>query len=233
MLREVFHTSVALMAGIWILAVPEEGASASTGKAGQRPDQASSMMGTAMGSDVELAYGAVGQSDSQGGEMDEHSGTSAPHSGWTVYADPTYGFSIHYPNGFKVRSQDVKRLAQFTPTPVASIFFMNPTMAAGDLAGIEPPDLEVRIYEVGAVDSLSKWLVSVGFASVDSIASAQPFVGHSFSGLKVCRSTMIAPGCSIYLLHRGFVVQLTPMSVEGETMAETFSPSSTLLPREP
>jgi hypothetical protein len=144
-------------------------------------------------------------------------------AGWTAYVDPTYGFRIGYPHGFVVQPQDVAKLAQFTPTPVASIFFMNPTMAAGALAGIEPPDLEVRVYQAGAVDSLSSWLVSVGFASVDSGAVVQPYRNANISGLQVCQSTMIAPGCAVYILHRGRVYQLTSISQEGEAMGETFA----------
>lgn len=51
------------------------------------------------------------------------------------YVDPTQGFSIGCPNGFVVVPQDLTKSAQFTPMPIASTFFMNPTMAAGDLAG--------------------------------------------------------------------------------------------------
>ena len=69
---------------------------------------------------------------------------------WMDYVDATSGFRISYPQGFVIKPQDVSKLAQFTPTPITSIFFMNPTMAKGDLAGIEPPDLEVRVYPGGA-----------------------------------------------------------------------------------
>jgi hypothetical protein len=100
---------------------------------------------------------------------------------------------------------------------------MNPTMAAGALAGIEPPDLEVRVYQTGTTDSLQSWLASVGLASVDSGAAIQPYRNASVSGLRVCQSTMIAPGCSVYVLHNSRVYQLTPISREGKTMIETFT----------
>lgn len=141
---------------------------------------------------------------------------------WSTYTDPAYGFSIGYPKDFVVRSQDVSKFARFRPAPLASLFFMNPTMAAGGLAGIEPPDLEVRVYRAEA-DSLESWLVSVGFASAESIAAAQPSRNAGVSGLRVCQTTMIAPGCSVYLLHGGRVYQLTPISLEGEAMIETFA----------
>jgi hypothetical protein len=144
-------------------------------------------------------------------------------AGRARYVDPTHGFSIRHPTGFVIQPQDVARFAQFSPKPVASVFFMNPAMAAGALAGIEPPDLDVRVYDARAVDSLEAWLVAVGLASADSVAAARPFRNASVDGLEVCRSTMIAPACSFYVLRKGRVYQLTPMSVEGEAMARTFA----------
>ena len=139
-----------------------------------------------------------------------------------IYVNPTYDFSISYPNGFVIQSQDVSKLSQLTPTPVASIFFMNPTMAAGDMAGIEPPDLEVRVYQTEAVDSLKSWLVSVGFATIDNRDVIQHYHNANVNGLRVCQSTLIAPGCSVYVLGSGRVYQLSPISLEGEAMIKTF-----------
>ncbi len=138
------------------------------------------------------------------------------------YIDPSYGFSISYPTDFTVRPQDVSMLAIFTPVPVVSIFFMNPTMASGDLAGIEPPDLEIRVYQAREADSLKGWLVSVRFATTENVSAAKPYRNPSVSGLKVCQS-MFAPGCSVYIFHNGRVYQLTPISQEGEAMIETFA----------
>jgi hypothetical protein len=177
-------------------------------------------------SEAELANQPQGQSEPGAGETGEQiPSPSLPvrPAGWTAYVDPTHGFRINYPNGFVVQPQDISKLAHFTPTPVASIFFMNPTMAAGDLAGIEPPDLEVRVYQAGAVDSLESWLVSVGFASASSGVFVRPYRNASVSGLKVCQSTLIAPSCAVYVLHSGRVYQLTPISLEGEAMIETFA----------
>lgn len=165
------------------------------------------------------------QTEPRAGEGgNETPGPDAPATpeSWSIYMDPTYGFNIHYPNGFVVRQQDVSELSQFTPTPLVSTFFMNPAMAAGELAGAEPPDLEVRVYRAEAADSLQAWLVSAGFASSDSIGAAKPFQNANVSGLEVCHSTMIAPGCSVYVLRNGRVYQLTAISKEGEAMIRTF-----------
>ena len=144
-------------------------------------------------------------------------------SDWSVYIDPTYHFSVSYPQGFVVRTQDVPKQSEVTPRLVAAIIFMNPTMATGALAGREPPDLDVRIFESAKQDSLKAWLMSVGFASAEDEPSIQPYRNAAVSGLRVCHSTLVAPGCSIYVLHERFVYQLTTISREGEAMLETFS----------
>ena len=214
MSRHVLHTLLTLMVLVMGLATTPGSDDAAAGdtaasKTGQQTGTELNMVEATPMSEAELANQPQGQSEPGAGEsvagetgkQTPSPGLSVPPAGRTAYVDPTYGFIISYPNGFVVQPQDVSKLAQFTPTPVASIFFMNPTMAAGDLAGVEPPDLEVRVYQAGAVDSLKSWLVSVGFASVDSGAVAQPYRNASVSGLKVCQSTMIAPGCSVYVLR--------------------------------
>jgi len=219
--------------GLATASCSNDAATGDTGKTGQRTETELNIVETTPMSEAELANQPQGRSEPGAGESvvgdagKQTPGRGLPVSppGWAAYNNRTYSFSIGYPNGFVVQPQNVSKLARFTPTPVASIFFMNPTMAAGALAGVEPPDLEVRVYEAGGGDSLKSWLVSVGF--VDSGTVSQPYRNASVSGLKVCQSTMIAPGCSVYVFHSGRVYQLTPISREGEAMIETLA----LLPR--
>jgi hypothetical protein len=140
-----------------------------------------------------------------------------------IYHDPTHGFAVTYPNSFVVRAQDVAALPRFTPMPVASILFMNPTMARGALAGHEPPDLQVRVYDAAGAASLPAWLISTRLASADAVAVAAPNAIGAIGGLKVCRQDMIAPACSVFILHRDRVYQLTAISTEGERMIDTFT----------
>jgi hypothetical protein len=157
-----------------------------------------------------------------GNETGADGGRIAP-AGWSRYVDRTHGFSVAYPRGFVARTQDVSRFAAFRPAPVASVFFMNPTMAAGALAGIEPPDLEVRVYRAGATASLEPWLRSADLLSAGDRAVARHHPGAGVGALEVCRATMIAPGCSVYILHGHRVYQLTPISLEGQAMLDTFT----------
>lgn len=234
MARHMSHTLLALAVSAMTLptAVGNDGSTADivTTNKRQHTGAALNTVETITMSEGELANQPQGQSEPGAGKLGAgETGKQTPSTdlpvspaGWTVYVDPTHGFSIGYPKGFVIQSQQASKLAQFTPIPIASIFFMNPTMAKGDFAGIEPPDLEVRVYRAGAADSLQSWLVSVSFVAVDGGTSTQPYRNASVSGLKVCQSTMIAPGCSVYILRGGRVYQLTPISREGEAMIETF-----------
>ena len=141
--------------------------------------------------------------------------------GWRQFTDVSLGFRIDHPADFVVRSQGVSRLA-FQPRPLASIFFMNPTMAAGDLAGIEPPDLELRVYRAEGASPLATWLAAAGFLPAGGRIAAKSVGRGGVDGLEVCAATLVAPGCSVYVLGRGHVYQMTPISREGEAMIETF-----------
>lgn len=140
---------------------------------------------------------------------------------WTTYRDPSSGFAVDYPDDFVAEPQDVARFAQFSPAPSASIFFMNPTMARGVLAGVEPPDLDVRVYDVGAVDSLRNWLAAVGRASPESGARIEPYQNANVSGVQVCQATLLSPACAVYVLSGTY--QLTTLSLAGEAMQATFT----------
>jgi hypothetical protein len=221
----------ALVASVTVFATPGGGDVAETNAAARKSEHETqtkvNVVSTNKMSEEKQASQAPGQSDADeampgpSGQQTPSRGSAVPPAGWIAHVDPKNGFSISYPKGFVVKPQEVAKLAQFTPRPVASIFFMNPTMAAGALAGVEPPDLEVRVYQAGAAKSLTSWLAAVGFTSG---ANVQPYRNANVSGQKVCQSTLIAPGCSVYILRSGRVYQLTPISMEGEAMMETFAP---------
>jgi len=145
-----------------------------------------------------------------------------PTAGWTAFVDAAHGFRIEHPKGFVVRGQDVSG-TPLQPVPKAAIFIMNPTMASGDLAGIEPPDLAVRVYRADGVASAAGWLAAAGRAHAGEGAVTRPYRHRSVEGIEVCAATLLAPGCSIYVLGGGRMYQLTPISLEGEAMVKTFA----------
>lgn len=140
----------------------------------------------------------------------------------TVFADSTYQFSVNHPDTFVLRTQPAEKLSQLMPRPDASFIFMNPVTAASDLGDLEPADLEVRVYSMAQAPSLEEWLTSNGLLPVDSTPPLEAFQAANVSGVEVCASTMIAPGCSYFVMGNGFIYQLTPATLEGEAMAQTF-----------
>lgn len=142
---------------------------------------------------------------------------------WKTYSDTHRQFRINYPREFVFRQRKATELDEFVPTPETVIYFMSPSMASGDLAGIEPPDLEIRIYPVNISGySLEQWLRATGFAYGKSGTTVRRFQSTHVDGLEVCSTTMIAPGCSMYVMGINLIFQLTPASEIGQMILETF-----------
>lgn len=177
-------------------------------------------------SDAELAAQPPGQSEGGAGMDDstqsEPGGPDAsmPSADWLIYSDASFGFNVAHPSNFIVRQADAARLTGLIPTPSAAIYFMNPTTAESALAGTDAPDLEVRIFETGAIASLADWLASVGVGGDQSITATQ--LG-SLPAVEVCGSTMIVPNCTTFVAGNNRVYQLRVLNLEGEAMAGSFT----------
>lgn len=175
-------------------------------------------------SDNDLAMQPTGQSEPSGGSQsapEAQPGERQPGK-MLVYEDGTYKFKVDYPADFVLRTQPAEKLAQLAPRPVASFIFMNPVAAGSERADLEPADLEVRVHAAGQAASLDSWLTSNGLLAGGNLPP-KPFQTAHVSGVELCASTMIAPGCSYYFMGNGWVYQLTPASLEGEAMVKTFT----------
>lgn len=175
-------------------------------------------------SEAELAAQPKGQSGpgaASGDSQAQPPSQSGQPEKTVLYADNTNKFSVAYPPDFAVRAQPAEKLAQLKPAPAASSIFMNPVAASSDTAELEPADLEIRVYVAEPGTSLESWLTSNDLLT-DGGSPLKPFKAANASGVQVCASTMIAPGCSYFVLGNGRVYQLTPASLAGEAMASTF-----------
>ncbi len=180
-------------------------------------------------SGTELAAQPTGQSEPGAGSTNEGSQEEPEEEGgqpqpgtMITYTDSTYKFSLSYPADFVFRAQTAEKLARLKPTPTASFIIMNPVTASSDIVDLEPADLEIRVYGAGQIASLESWLTSNGLLPANGTVPVKPFQTANISGVEVCASTMIAPGCSYFVLGSGWIYQLTPATVEGETMVDTF-----------
>lgn len=137
-----------------------------------------------------------------------------------VYTDDTYKFTIAYPADFSFSTQPDEKIANLVPKPLVSFSIMNPIAASSDIVELEPADLEIRIHSAKDATELNRWLTSVGLAG-DGYTT-QEFKTENVSGLQVCISTMLAPGCSYFVLGSDWVYQMIPSTLEGESILQSF-----------
>jgi hypothetical protein len=114
-------------------------------------------------------------------------------------------------------------MAQLQPLPVAALVFLSQEKVASDVAELEPPDLEIRVYDAKGTASLENWLTWAGLLPKEGGVSSKPFQTSHVSGLQLCVSTMIFPGCSNFVLGKDRVYQLITSSQVGEEMVGTFT----------
>ena len=170
----------------------------------------------------EIGKSNSGQATAQSGTSN-HMSQSSDTNNWVTYTDTNIKYSIDYPENYGIKeTSEFNSEENSDLSTLTSILFMNPTMAAGDLATIEPADLQLRIYNKQMNISLPEWLNKTGLAGEGSGVDVQPYRNAYVQGLKVCHSTMIAPGCAIYISADVYVYELVASSLEGEKMIDTF-----------
>ena len=180
-------------------------------------------------SDADLAAQPTGQSEagagatSAGVPVEPSAQAGTPPEQMVVYTNSTYKFNMSHPSNFVLRTQSAEKLAQLQPKPLAAFIFMNPVTASSDSVDLEPADLEIRVYNAGQTTALTSWLMSNGLLPKDGSVSPQPFQTPHVSGVRVCASTMIVPNCSDFVIGSGWIYQLIPVTIIGETMVQTFT----------
>lgn len=139
-----------------------------------------------------------------------------------TYSDSTYQFSVNYLSDFVLQTPAADQLAQFDPTPVASFRFMNPVTAASDLGELEPADLEILVFDKAQATTLDSWLAANGLVAADGGVPPQSFQTAHVSGVEICPTMLITPGCFYFVMGNQWVYRLMAATIEGESMIETF-----------
>ncbi|GKS70351.1 hypothetical protein W03_23550 [Nitrosomonas sp. PY1] len=156
-------------------------------------------------------------------EQQSHAPGHMDTQNWISYVDPKKQFRLSYPGDFIARERNSRELLKFTPVPEHAVYFMNPHTASGQLSGIEPADLELKVYRmIHSHLSLKDWLRNSSLSPEMDGDVIKNFQTKHINGLEVCGATMVFPGCSIYILHTRFIFQLTPGSRAGQIMIESF-----------
>lgn len=178
--------------------------------------------GSTMQSDSNIPGSSSGEGASDPGMSEEDqtelfpSGLALSTEGWVRHEDEKFKFALRYPPDFLYSAQTDDEFSYLEPKPVAAFRVVSPEKAASDVADLEPADLEVRIHNMAAAASLERWLESAGISG-----PSRRFKTDNISGVEVCASTMIAPGCSYFVAGNGWVYQFIPSSLEGEGILQT------------
>ena len=135
------------------------------------------------------------------------------------YSNSDYKFGLTYPAGFAILSPKPGVLYQLPLNATASFAFMNPETAASDALEYEIGDLEISVYQADPALTLEDWLQPTGFLEG---MSQQPFQTANVSGIQVCQTSMMAPGCTFFVKGTGWIYQLTPATLEGEAAFRSF-----------
>ena len=70
---------------------------------------------------------------------------------------------------------------------------------------------------------MRKWLKANRLLPSGGSSRVEVFETGNVSGLEVCDQTLIGPGCSYYFRKAGWIYQLTPASLAGERIVQTFT----------
>ncbi len=136
-----------------------------------------------------------------------------------TYTDNSSRFTIAYPSNLTPKPLAAAELAKLQPTPVAAVDFTDSRNASIASA---PPAFSIRVFQNANQQALENWLTAAGLLKPEAGGSTEPFRGKSVTGIKVMTSNFIAPGWSVYVAHRNYVLQLTPLGLEAEQMLDTF-----------
>ncbi len=193
---------------------PETVTISSDGQPAPETGNAAPPVGSGPGSSEPGAGAETGQAPPSGAQ------NGSPGT-WVSYVNSDYKFSLNYPSDYKFSSQSADKLAGLKPTPVAAWIFLSPEKASSDVSDLEPADLEIRVFDARGATSLDGWLKSVGLQNAG--VTSKSFKTDNASGVQLCATTMIFPGCSYFILGKDRVYQLVAASQVGEDMVKTFA----------
>ena len=161
---------------------------------------------------------AVGQMD-PGGEVVGEDGQAKSSLPTVVYLDDVYKFSLTQPSDYVLQYQTEENLATLTPKPAAALRFMDPVLAKSEVPD-EPAALEVRMHAKGRAADLAGWLKAAGLPS--DAKSQEEFKTGNVTGIKICESSMLFPGCRYFVFGEEWVYEMIVTSQEGEFMLNSF-----------
>ena len=137
------------------------------------------------------------------------------------HTDHTYGFTVKYYAKEYVLLTDDPHQAATQPPAVQRVHFQRKDIAAGQVAGYEPPGLTVSVFELPPGRLLGEWLDSSGLLPPGSEISSVRLTGVK-EGLRVTLRQQPAPNEFVYLATDQYVYGLVPYGAKGGKILRSF-----------
>jgi hypothetical protein len=137
------------------------------------------------------------------------------------HTDHTYGFTVkYYPKEYVLLTDGPIQTAT-QPSAVQRVRFQRKDIAAGQVAGNEPPGLTVSVFERSPERLLQEWLDSSGLLPPGSEISLVRLTGVK-EGLRVTVRQQPEPNEFVYFETDQYVYGLVPYGANGGKMLRSF-----------
>lgn len=162
---------------------------------------------------VGSSAGSAGVGDQGVGAVDVSAEPLDP-AAWLRYNRPDYGLSVLYPP-YTPPSSGENAVSAPGPAPLDVVRFID---TRSETPGFGAPLFVIRVFADDAAASLEAWLDAAKVVGPAAGTTAAPFDNGRLTGVKVTRNDMMLPAWSVYLWRKPYVIQLTPLGAEGDTM---------------
>ena len=135
---------------------------------------------------------------------------------WLTYADPSFGFSIEYPDTYVIiEAADIS-----SQTTTHSVHFQDAMLAQSETANLQPPQFALDVFEIPPDLSFEQWIDNdVTFSG--STRESVDIGGRQ--GYVVTLSIQLAPNQFYYVADDDYYYKLTPLGIHGERMLQSFT----------
>lgn len=138
---------------------------------------------------------------------------------WLTYANPSFGFSIEYPNTYVVI--DTADNSTHEATSITHSFhFQDIMLAQSETANLQPPQFAIDIFEVPSDMSFEQWIdsnVTLSGSTRDAVE-----VGD-YQGYVVSLPIQLAPNQFYYVAGDNYYYKLTSLGLYADRMLGSFT----------
>jgi hypothetical protein len=137
-------------------------------------------------------------------------------SAWQTYSDPSYGFSVRYPDSLMI-PREGRMLPARRPPLLGEVRFLDRQLAASDTAALQPPELAIEVFAPTS-GPLRAWLEANGRSG----RAADWSVPGAREAVWVRDPSLAAPNEFFYVATDRGVIALVPLGAAGAAMVKTF-----------